>query len=72
LAQFCLSDEPVVDMASEARGDASIRRAIDLELIPRSIFLNPMLTKIYVSLAHDQAAVDTYLEALAEVVAELM
>jgi glutamate-1-semialdehyde 2,1-aminomutase len=72
LAQFCLSDEPVVDMASEARGDASIRRAIDLELIPRGIFLNPMLTKIYVSLAHDQAAVDTYLEALAEVVAELM
>ncbi len=66
LAQFQLTDIPVVDMRSEASGDPQGRRAIDLELVRRGIFINPMLTKIYVSLAHDELAVDTYLQALNE------
>jgi glutamate-1-semialdehyde 2,1-aminomutase len=64
LAQFQLTDVPVIDMQSEATGDSQRRRAIDLELIRQGIFINPMLTKIYVSLAHDQSAVDAYLQAL--------
>lgn len=64
LAQFQLTDVPVVDMQSEATCDSQCRRAIDLELVRRGIFINPMLTKIYVSLAHDKPAIDTYLHAL--------
>ena len=60
LAQFQLTGVPVVDMQSEASGDPERRRAIDLELVQRGIFINPMLTKIYVSLAHDELAVDAY------------
>ena len=64
LAQFQLTDIAVVDMQSETTGDRKRRREIDLELVRLGIFINPMLTKIYVSLAHDAAAVDAYLEAL--------
>ncbi|MEM7292237.1 MAG: aminotransferase class III-fold pyridoxal phosphate-dependent enzyme, partial [Pseudomonadota bacterium] len=64
LANFQFVDSPVTDMASESRADATLRRATDLEMVRRGIFINPMLTKIYVSAAHDETAIDTYLEAL--------
>jgi glutamate-1-semialdehyde 2,1-aminomutase len=64
LAQFQLSNTPVVDMSTEALGDSTLRREIDLELVRQGLFINPMLTKIYVSLAHDEAAINTYLQAL--------
>ena len=65
LAQFRITDQPVTDMASEARADARLRRALDLAMLERGIFINPMLTKIYVSLAHDDADIDRYASALA-------
>ena len=66
LAQYRITREPVTDMASEARADNVLRRELDLALLARGIFLNPMLTKIYVSLAHEPADIDRYTEALAE------
>jgi hypothetical protein len=33
-------------------------------MVRQGIFINPMLTKIYVSLGHDQQAIDSYLSAL--------
>ena len=66
LANFQFVDQPVTDMQSEARADTGKRRAVDLELVRRGIFINPMLTKIYLSRAHDEAAVDSYIDALAQ------
>jgi glutamate-1-semialdehyde 2,1-aminomutase len=58
LAQIVLSTEPVVDYRSLKKGDAKRQRRIMLELLDRGVFLNPMGTKLYLSLAHDDAACD--------------
>ncbi len=36
-------------------------------MVSRGIFINPMLTKIYVSLAHDDADIDAIVSALSDV-----
>ena len=53
-------------MDSEARADNDLRRRLDLGLLGRGLFINPMLTKVYVSLAHQPADIDRYADALAE------
>jgi glutamate-1-semialdehyde 2,1-aminomutase len=37
-----------------------------LELLSRGVFLNPMGTKLYLSLAHDEAVCREFCEILAE------
>ena len=64
LVQYRLSATPVRDLATEALADAGQRRRLDLAMVERGIFINPMLTKIYVSLAHGDAEIDEYLDAL--------
>jgi glutamate-1-semialdehyde 2,1-aminomutase len=64
LVQYRITDVPVVDVATEHTADPTLRRALDLAMVRRGVFLNPMLTKIYVSAAHDDAALDQYLDAL--------
>jgi glutamate-1-semialdehyde 2,1-aminomutase len=71
LAQYRITDRPVIDMDSEARADGDLRRRLDLALIGRGLFINPMLTKIYVSLAHQPDDIDRYTSALAEEVRAL-
>ncbi len=72
LAQYRITERPVTDMDSEARADNDLRRRLDLALLRRGLFINPMLTKIYVSLAHQPADIDRYTSALAEEVHALM
>jgi glutamate-1-semialdehyde 2,1-aminomutase len=71
LAQVVFSAEPVTDYRSTAKGDKAKGRALMLDLFKRGVFLNPMGTKLYLSLAHDEAVCDAFLErfdaALAEV-----
>ncbi len=64
LVQYRLSATPVRDLATEAIADSGQRRRLDLAMVERGIFINPMLTKVYVSLAHDDAQIDQYLDAL--------
>ena len=71
LAQYRITDRPVTDMDSEARADNGLRRRLDLALLHRGLFINPMLTKIYVSLAHEPADIDRYTTALSEEVRSL-
>ena len=66
LAQVVFSREPVVDYRSTRLGDAAKARALMLALFRRGIFLNPMGTKLYLSLAHDAAACDAFLERFTE------
>ena len=61
LAQVVFSGEPVFDYRSTKRGDSRKGRALMLELFKRRVFLNPMGTKLYLSLAHDESACDEFL-----------
>ena len=54
LAQVVFSAEPVSDYRSTKRGDGAKGRALMLALFRRKIFLNPMGTKLYLSVAHSR------------------
>jgi glutamate-1-semialdehyde 2,1-aminomutase len=70
LAQVVFSDAPVTDYRQGARGDRRRARATMLGLFRRGVFLNPMGTKLYLSLAHDAAACDELARRLDAVLAE--
>ncbi len=61
LGQVVFSDEPVFDYRSTKRGDSLKGRRLMLELFKRRVFLNPMGTKLYLSVAHDEAVCDELL-----------
>jgi glutamate-1-semialdehyde 2,1-aminomutase len=66
LAQVVFSADPVFDYRSTKRGDGRKGRLLMLALFRRRIFLNPMGTKLYLSLAHSQAVCDAFLERFAD------
>ena len=68
---FTREETPVVDYRSTRRGDAQINRAVMLGLFSRGIFLNPMGTKLYLSLAHDKVACDVFLDRFDDTLAEV-
>ncbi|MDB5590600.1 aminotransferase class III-fold pyridoxal phosphate-dependent enzyme, partial [Enterovirga sp.] len=55
LAQIVFTPDPVNDYRSTARGDKVRARRMMLGLFRRGVFINPMGTKLYLSLAHDEA-----------------
>ncbi len=57
LAQIAFSASPVIDQRSWLASDRARGRRLMLELIGRRIFLNPMGTKLYLSVAHDECAI---------------
>jgi glutamate-1-semialdehyde 2,1-aminomutase len=61
LAQVVFTAEPVVDYRSTLRADRALARRVMLQLFERGIFLNPMGTKLYLSLAHDEGACEELL-----------
>ena len=71
LAQVVFSDQPVTDYRSTARGDKAKGRALSLELFRRGVFLNPMGTKLYLSLAHDGSACEEFLQRFDVAVSQL-
>jgi len=64
LAQIVFSAEPVRDYRSAYRGDRALGRRLMLALFERGIFLNPMGTKLYLSLAHDEAVCGAFCDRL--------
>jgi len=62
LAQIVFSTVPVVDYRSTLKSDRARARKVMLALFGRGVFLNPMGTKLYLSLAHDEAACDAFLD----------
>jgi len=60
LAQVVFSTAPVRDYRS-TRGDPARGRALMLGLFERGVFLNPMGTKLYLSLAHSETVCDEFL-----------
>ncbi|WP_085902337.1 aspartate aminotransferase family protein [Kiloniella majae] len=61
LAQIVFTDQEVFNYRSTASGDKKKGRAMMLGLFKRGIFLNPMGTKLYMSIAHDQDICDAFL-----------
>ena len=71
LAQIVFSAEPVNDYRSSAKGDKKMSRALMLGLFERGVFLNPMGTKFYLSIAHDKAVCDAFCERMDDTLAGL-
>jgi glutamate-1-semialdehyde 2,1-aminomutase len=63
LAAVVFTDRPVTDYRSMLDADRRRARAFLLGLFRRGIFLNPMSTKLYLSLAHTQADIACLLDA---------
>jgi glutamate-1-semialdehyde 2,1-aminomutase len=66
LAQVAFSAQPVIDQATWLASDRTRARALMLELLRRGVFLNPMGTKLYLSLAHDESALAQFAGRFAE------
>ena len=66
LAQVVFSADPVFDYRSTKRGDGDKGRLLMLALFRRKVFLNPMGTKLYLSVAHTQSICDMFLERFAD------
>ncbi|OFX33789.1 MAG: hypothetical protein A2Z07_04265 [Armatimonadetes bacterium RBG_16_67_12] len=63
LAAVVFTDQEVVDYRTAATADRARGRAFLLGLFRRGIFLNPMSTKLYLSLAHTETDVAHFLAA---------
>ncbi|HAV60994.1 MAG TPA: aspartate aminotransferase family protein, partial [Verrucomicrobiales bacterium] len=60
LGQVAFAARPVVDQRSWLAADRALGHALMLELFRDGVYLNPMSTKLYVSLAHDQSILETF------------
>lgn len=70
LAQVVFSPEPVKDYRSTRKGDSAKARALMLDLFARGVFLNPMGTKLYLSVLHDEAILDSFLDRFDDALAK--
>lgn len=71
LAQIVFTDKPVFDYRSTIASDRAKSRAMMLELFKRDVFINPMGTKLYLSLAHDRDVCDEFCQRLAGTLSKL-
>lgn len=71
LAQIVFSTQPIIDTRSMLSADRAKGRAMMLALVEEGVFLNPMGTKLYLSLAHDEAVCDEFCRRLERVLARL-
>jgi glutamate-1-semialdehyde 2,1-aminomutase len=71
LCAVSFTDKPVVDYRSAFQADGVKARSFALGLFARGVFLNPMSTKLYVSLAHTDDDVDRIHDIAFEVLKEI-
>jgi glutamate-1-semialdehyde 2,1-aminomutase len=71
LGQVVFTDGPVADYRSHRRSDRALSRAMMLGLFERGVFLNPMGTKLYLSLAHDASVIDAFMDRLSDTLRSL-
>ena len=72
LAQVVFSSHPVTNYRSTRASDRALARRVMLGLFERGVFLNPMGTKLYLSLAHDEAACDEFLAVFRAVLIDVV
>ncbi len=66
LAQVSFAGGPIRQSRDTQRADTAKGRALMLGLFERGIFLNPMGTKLYLSMAHTEGACDEFLVRFAD------
>ncbi len=66
LAQVAFSAQPVTDQRSWLASDRARGRALMLALLRAGVFLNPMGTKLYLSLAHDPKVIEEFVGRFAD------
>ena len=71
LAQVVFTDRPVNNYRSSSRGDKVRARKLMLGLFARGVFVNPMGTKLYLSIAHDQAICGEFLDRFDDALGEV-
>ena len=64
LAQVAFTNSEVNDYRTTQAGDKQLARKLMLQLFSNGIFLNPMGTKLYLSLAHTRSVCDQFCEIL--------
>ena len=67
LAQMVFCPSPVRSSREIWQGNSALGRRVMLGLFARGVFLNPMGTKLYLSLSHDESACDEFAQRLADV-----
>lgn len=72
LGQIAFTDRPVFDYRSTATSDKSKGRVMMLGLWERRVFVNPMGTKLYLSLAHNEAVLDEFAARLTDVLRSMV
>ena len=72
LGQVAFAAHPVVDQRTWLASDRALGRRLMLELLRRRVFLNPMGTKLYLSLAHGETVIEDYLERFAAALTALL
>ena len=72
IAQVVFTAKPVRDYRSTYDSDRDLGRRLMLALFARGIFLNPMGTKLYLSVAHDEAVCDAFIERFGDALSSLM
>jgi glutamate-1-semialdehyde 2,1-aminomutase len=71
LCQVLFTEEPVRDYRTAFKADREKGRQFVLELFKKGIFLNPMGTKLYLSLAHTDGDIQRMLEISRNILIEL-
>lgn len=71
LAQIVFTERKVNDYRSTASGDKTMAKRMMFGLFQRDVFLNPMGTKLYLSLAHDEAICGEFCDRLDQVLKEI-
>jgi glutamate-1-semialdehyde 2,1-aminomutase len=69
LAQVAFTDQQPRDYRSSRHTDPAFARRVMLELFARDVFINPMSTKFYLSLAHEERDCDAFAAAFSEALA---
>lgn len=72
LAQIALTSQEPCDYRSSQHRDKALARRVMLGLFGRGIWLNPMGTKLYLSLAHSEESCDRLTELLADTLKEVL
>ncbi|MBM3561478.1 MAG: aminotransferase class III-fold pyridoxal phosphate-dependent enzyme, partial [Alphaproteobacteria bacterium] len=71
LAQIAFTRESVKSYRDMRAANRARQRALMLALFQRGVFLNPMGTKLYLSLAHDESSCDSFLDRMDDALAGL-
>jgi glutamate-1-semialdehyde 2,1-aminomutase len=71
LGQIIFTGEKIVDYRSAFRADRAKGRSFMLGLFEQGIFLNPLGTKLYISLAHTNDDIHTFLERCRQVLGKM-